>query len=80
MVKTDIKRIHLVNGGIELSTEDGRFAKLNFNDFTRLKNASASQQGSFVVNTYGLRWDSLDEDISYDSIFSPEKFPLRAKI
>ncbi len=80
MVKADIKDIHLVSGGIELFAVDGRLAKLSFSDFVRLKNATHSQQNDFTANTHGLRWDSLDEDISYDSIFAPEDFPLRANV
>jgi len=80
MVKADIKKIQQVSDGIEISAVDGRTAKLRFDDFTRLKNATPPQRSEFIANAHGLRWESIDEDISYDSIFAPDKFPLKAGV
>ncbi|SHK87110.1 DUF2442 domain-containing protein [Fibrobacter sp. UWH4] len=80
MYREDIEKIEPVNEGLRLSAKDGRTATLFFAMFDRLKQASPEQRLDFRMSFGGLRWDSLDEDISYDSIFEPENFPLRLSI
>lgn len=63
---------------MEFFAENGMTAKVFFCDFVRLKNASQSELKKYSLGLSGIRWDCLDEDISYDSIFYPEKFPLKS--
>lgn len=80
MKKSDLKNIRLVSDGIELTAGDGSLATLSFSDFPRLNQAEDSLRKDFSVGDFGLRWESLDEDISFDSIFYPERYPLKAKL
>ena len=77
MYLEDIEKIEPVKEGLRLTAKDGRTATLFFTMFDRLKQASPKQRLDYKMSFGGLRWDSLDEDISYESIFEPENFPLR---
>ena len=76
MHKKDIKNAELVRGGIRLTAKDGRTAFFKFSDSERLRSASAKQRADFKLSFGGLRWDEIDEDLSYDSIFEPHAHPL----
>ena len=77
MHKRDIESAELVKCGIKLTAKDGRTAILKFSDSERLRSASAEQRAAFRLSFGGLRWDEIDEDQSYDSIFEPQAHPLR---
>ena len=77
MHKRDIESVELVKGGILLTAKDGRTALLKFRDSERLRSASAEQRAAFRLSFGGLRWDEIDEDLSYDSIFEPQAHSLR---
>lgn len=79
-----MKRNDIVNtinrkDGILLKRRDGRTAKLRFADFERLRFASRDDLRNYVMGPCGFRWEKLDEDVSYDSVFNPEDFPLKMK-
>lgn len=38
--------------------------------FPRLKNASPKERAHYRFNAWGIRWDSIDEDISFKGLFS----------
>lgn len=63
---------------MEFFAENGVTAKVLFADFARLKNASQFELEQYSLGLSGIRWENLDEDISYDSIFYPENFPLKS--
>ena len=77
MHKRDIERAELVRGGIRLVAKDGRVATFMFRDSDRLRKANAAQRSAFKLSFGGLRWEEIDEDLSYDSIFEPQEHPLR---
>ena len=77
MHKRDIESAELVRGGILLTAKDGRTALLRFRDSERLRSASAEQRAAFRLSFGGLRWDEIDEDLSYDNIFESQAYPLR---
>ena len=77
MHKRDIESAELVKGGILLTAKDGRTALLKFRDSERLRSASAEQRAAFRLSFGGLRWDEIDEDLSYDCIFEPQAHSLR---
>ena len=72
MHKRDIECAELVRGEIKLTAKDGRTALLKFRDSERLRSASTKQRAAFRLSFGGLRWDDIDEDLSYDSIFEPQ--------
>lgn len=74
--RADIKNVEIHENCMEFFAENGMTAKIRFCDFARLKNADQSVLRNYSLGLFGIRWESLDEDISYDSIFFPERFPL----
>ncbi len=77
MRKRDILKAELEPEGVKLTSKDGRVAVARFADFERLRNATDAQRAAFSLGFGGLRWEEIDEDLSYDGIFEPGKFPLR---
>ena len=77
MQRDEIEKIELVSNGLKLTAKDGRLATLHYKDFERLKNATTKQRLDYRISFEGLRWDDLDEDISFESIFNPDQFPLK---
>lgn len=77
MKRDEISGIFPVRGGLKIAARDGREAVLRFDDFERLRNATDEERKDFRISVGGLRWDSVDEDVSFDSVFSPDSFPLR---
>ncbi|MCQ2106876.1 MAG: DUF2442 domain-containing protein [Fibrobacter sp.] len=65
---------------MEFFAENGMTAKIRFCDFARLKNADQSVLRNYSLGLFGIRWECLDEDISYDSIFFPERFSLKSSL
>ncbi|MBR3073775.1 DUF2442 domain-containing protein, partial [Fibrobacter sp.] len=66
-----------VSNGLKLTAKNGKLATLHYKDFERLKNATPKQRLDYRISFEGLRWNDLDEDISFESIFNPEQFPLK---
>jgi len=77
MQRDEIEKIELVSNGLKLTAKDGRLATLHYKNFERLKNATPKQRLDYRISFEGLRWDDLDEDISFESIFNPDQFPLK---
>ena len=77
MQRDEIEKIEPVSNGLKLTAKDGRLATLHYKDFERLKSASPKQRLDYRISFEGLRWDDLDEDISFESIFNPDQFPLK---
>lgn len=77
MQRDEIEKIESVSNGLKLTAKDGRLATLHYKDFERLKNATPKQRLDYRISFEGLRWNDLDEDISFESIFNPEQFPLK---
>ena len=77
MQRDEIEKIEPVNNGLKLTAKDGRLATLHYKDFERLKSATPKQRLDYRISFEGLRWDNLDEDISFESVFNPDQFPLK---
>jgi Protein of unknown function (DUF3532)./Helix-turn-helix. len=43
--------------------------------YPRLLNANATQRKNYRINAYGIRWDEIDEDISFESFYYENKEP-----
>lgn len=69
MTADDIEKVWLTDTAIWIRTTDGREAKEEFELFPRLKWATREQRESYELNHYGIHWDELDEDLSYEGFF-----------
>ena len=65
-----------IDNFVNIEMEDGRIGRLPLNDFPRLKNATEEQRADFTLSPYGIHWERIDEDLSYDGFFTQtEQYP-----
>ncbi|MEG0796808.1 MAG: DUF2442 domain-containing protein [Odoribacter sp.] len=62
-----IKRLWFKDENIFLLTDDGRTLWQSLLWYPRLKNATKEERDVYTVNKFGLRWASIDEDMSFES-------------
>ena len=51
---------------VYIGTDAGEIFSEKFADYQRLRDATPEQRAAFTVNNLGIRWDALDEDLSFD--------------
>ena len=73
ITKNDIKDIRFTDEAILLETTDGRKEKELFSEFPRLRFATSEQRKEYTLDHFGIRWEKLDEDLSYDGFFNKKK-------
>lgn len=60
---------------------DGREHFLDYQQFPWFKDATVAELMHFERPQHGhFWWPDLDVDLSLDSLFHPEKYPLKAKV
>ena len=52
---------------IYIETEDGRTLWQSILYYQRLKNATDEQRNDYELGHFGIHWEEIDEDISYES-------------
>ena len=57
-------------------TDDGRTLWQSLLYYRRLLTASDAEREQYEINNFGIRWESLDEDISFDSFEYDDPEPL----
>ncbi len=70
ITKNDIKKVWLTSDAIHIETIDGAQAKEFFSDYPRLKFATPEQRKQYSLEHFGIHWETLDEDLSYDGFFN----------
>ncbi len=61
------------NDSVYIRTNAGEVFRERFADYPRLAGASPEQRADFECDNIGIRWDSLDEDLSYHGFMSEAK-------
>lgn len=69
MNKSQITKVWLDDCAIWIELKDGRKAKENFADYTRLASSTASQRQNYQLSYFGIHWPEIDEDLSYEGFF-----------
>lgn len=69
MTKDNIEKVWLTDTAIWVRTIDGREAHDEFELLPRLKWATKEQRENYELNHFGIHWDELDEDLSYEGFF-----------
>lgn len=65
----NIEKVWLTDTAVCIRTKDGREACEEFELLPRLKFATKEQREAYVLNHFGIRWDEIDEDLSYEGFF-----------
>ena len=61
------KRVWFDGERIYIETDDGRTLWQSILYYQRLKNATEEQRNDYEVGHFGIHWEEIDEDISYES-------------
>lgn len=64
-----INKIWLTEDAVHIRTTDGREAKELFDDYARLRNASRQELEDFTADAFGIHWNQLNEDLSFEGFF-----------
>ena len=68
-----VNKIWLTETAIWIQTTDGRVAHENFADYQRLRYATPAQREHFTFDQFGIHWEDLDEDLSFEGFFQEKK-------
>jgi hypothetical protein len=66
----DIKRVWVENQHVNIETKQGQIRSLAIADFPLLQNATPEQLQKFEVGKFGIHWEELDEDLSFEGFFN----------
>ncbi len=70
-----IKRIWFADEKIFILTDDGKELWQSLLWYPRLQNATNSQRMDYEIDSEGIRWDELDEDVSLESFTYDNPMP-----
>lgn len=65
-----IDKVWVDDTRVYAKTKDGLVASYNFSDWDRLRNADQSQREDFYLSYSGIHWPQIDEDLSFEGMFS----------
>lgn len=69
-------KIRLTDSEIWIQTEDGKTASEKFADYPRLKYATLEQRKNYTTDDFGIHWEELDEDLSFEGFFQKKNESL----
>lgn len=64
-----VEKIWVTDSAVWIRTADGREACEMFSDYPRLKHAAQAQRENYTADAFGIHWDDLDEDLSFEGFF-----------
>jgi len=70
------KKLWFADDRIYIETEDGRILWQSILYYQRLKNATDKERDNFELGAFGIHWDDIDEDVSYESFEYPNSEPV----
>ena len=75
-----IEKIWLTDDAVWIRTASGKEAYEKFNDYPRLRYATKEQREKYEADEYGLHWEDIDEDLSFEGFFDKQETTLLYKI
>lgn len=75
-----IEKIWLTDDAVWIRTESGKEACEKFNDYPRLRYATKEQRANYEADEYGLHWEDIDEDLSFEGFFDKKETTLLYKV
>jgi hypothetical protein len=72
-----MSNLHIVNvwtddTAVYIKTDKGQVFCEKFAEYPRLRNATPERRKHFRQGTFGLRWEELDEDFSFNGFMSKQ--------
>ena len=68
-----IEKIWLTEDAVWIRTASGKEACEKFNDYPRLRYATKEQRANYEADEYGLHWEDIDEDLSFEGFFDKQE-------
>lgn len=68
-----IEKVWLTQNAVWIRTEDGKEACELFADYPRLRDASEEQLVNYDCDDFGIYWEDLDEDLSFEGFFDKQE-------
>lgn len=72
-MKDVVEKVWLTDTAVWIRTIDGKEACEEFANYQRLKFATPEQRAKFELSDYGIHWEELDEDLSFEGFFQKKK-------
>ncbi len=72
----EVKKVWIESDKIFILTKENIELWQSISWYPRLMSATAEELAHFRVNAFGIRWDSIDEDVSFDSFTYEEREPI----
>ena len=69
-------KIRLTDSEIWIQTKDGKTASEMFVDYPRLKYATQEQRNNYTTDDFGIHWEELNEDLSFEGFFQKKNETL----
>ena len=69
----EVQKIWFYNKNIFLKTNDGIEKSMPLKWFPRLEKASSTQRNNFELSPFGIHWEEIDEDLSFEGFFKFQK-------
>ena len=79
-MKTWIIKVWIDKDAVYIQTDKGEIFNERFADYPRLRTALPSQLANFEYDNIGIRWEELDEDLSYKGFMTQEKYNARLQM
>ncbi|MDR0939728.1 MAG: DUF2442 domain-containing protein [Mediterranea sp.] len=71
MIKVD--KVWTTADAIYIQTVDGKVGQEKFDEFPRLRWATPEQRNNYEVGAFGIHWEELDEDLSFEGFFDERR-------
>lgn len=68
-----IDKIWLTDTAVWIRTKEGKEACELFADYPRLRYATQEQREKFEADDFGIHWEALDEDLSFEGFFDKKE-------
>jgi hypothetical protein len=75
-MRVKVNKVWADDKAIYIETEDGCMYGEQFADYPRLHYATPQQRSKFEYDNIGIRWDDLDEDLSFEGFMKKNLPPL----
>ena len=68
-----IEKIWLTDSAVWIRTSEGKEACESFADYPRLRYATPEQREQYETDEFGIHWESLNEDLSFEGFFDKKE-------
>jgi len=69
----NVRKVWIDDDAVYIQTVRGTIYRERFCDYPRLRTAESSQRANFEYDNIGIRWEELDEDLSFRGFMLPSK-------